>query len=107
MSVHTAFNLIMVAKPLNTIVGQPTTESMDQMMEKMVQVVTPVKTTAWDKLHGSLAWVLEDIDYATVTRQAVKLTGRLIQKLAVNPAIKGNTPQHELLRLQAETNDLK
>jgi hypothetical protein len=54
-------NLIMVAKVLNTIVRQPMTDSMDQMMEQMVQMVAPVKTTAWGGLHGHLALVLNDI----------------------------------------------
>jgi hypothetical protein len=39
-------NLIMAAKPLDTIIGQPTTKSMDGMMEQMAQMVTPVKTIA-------------------------------------------------------------
>jgi hypothetical protein len=97
----------MVAKLLNTIVGQPTIESMDQMTEQMAQMVVPVKTTAWGGLHGSLALVLDDVNYATVTCQAVKSTDRLVHPPAVNPAIKDNTPQCKLLRLQAETKDLQ
>ena len=65
---HAMVNLIMVAKPLNIIVGQPTTESMDRMMEQLAQMVAPVKTTAWGGLHGSLALVLDDTEYAIVTR---------------------------------------
>jgi hypothetical protein len=106
LSVHATVNLIMVAKLLNTIVGQPTTKSMDGMMEQMAQMVAPVKTTAWGGLHGSLALVLDNVNYATVTRQAVTSTNRLVQPLAVNPAIKDNTPQCKLLCLQAETKDL-
>jgi hypothetical protein len=71
LSVHAMVNLIMVAKPLKTIVGQPTTESMDWMMEQMAQIVAPVKTTPWGGLHGSLALVLDNVNYATVTRQAL------------------------------------
>jgi hypothetical protein len=71
LSVHATVNLIMAAKPLDTILGQPTTESMDRMMEQMVQMVAPVKTTAWGRLLGSLALILDDVDYTTVTRQAV------------------------------------
>jgi hypothetical protein len=40
-------------------------------------MVTLVKMTAWGRLHGSLALVLDDANYATVTRQAVELTNRL------------------------------
>ncbi len=70
-TVHTTVNLIMSAKPLDTIVGQPTTEAMDRMTEQMAQMVARVKTTAWGGLHGSLALVLDDTDYATITRNAV------------------------------------
>jgi hypothetical protein len=38
--------LIILAKPLNVIVIQPTTKSMDRMMEQIAQMVAPVKTTA-------------------------------------------------------------
>jgi hypothetical protein len=92
----------MAAKPLDTIVGQPTTKSMERMMEKMAQMVAPVKTTAWGRLHGSLALVLNDVDYATVTRRAVTLTTCLVQPPSVNPAIEDDTTQCELLRLQAD-----
>jgi hypothetical protein len=78
LSVHVKVNLIMVTKLLNTIVGQLTTKSMDPMMEQMVQMVTPVKKTAWGGLHGSLALVLDSVNYATVTRQAVTSTNRLV-----------------------------
>jgi hypothetical protein len=71
LSVHATVNLIMAAKPLDIIAGQPTTKSMDRMTKQMAQMVAPIKTTAWDGVHGSLALVLDDIDYATVTCRAV------------------------------------
>jgi hypothetical protein len=46
-SVHQTVSLIMSAKPLDVIVGQPTTKSMNKMTEQMAQMVTPIKTTAW------------------------------------------------------------
>jgi hypothetical protein len=54
-----------------------------------------------------LALVLGNVNYATVTRQAVKSVDRLAQPPVVNPAIKDNTPQCKLLHLQAETKDLQ
>jgi hypothetical protein len=77
LSVHQTVALIMSAKPLNVIVGQPTTESMDRMMEQMAQMVAPVKTTAWGGQRGSLALVLDDADYATVTKNIVTLAAPL------------------------------
>ena len=76
-SVHQTVALIMSAKLLDVIVGQPTTKSMDRMMEQMAQMVAPVKSTAWGSLHGSLALVLDNADYATVTKNIVTLSALL------------------------------
>ena len=97
----------MSAKPLDIIVGQPTTESMDRMTEQMAQMVAPVKTTAWGGLHGSLALILEDADYEIVTRGVITATNRVNQPPAVHPNIDDQTTQRELLRLQAETKNLQ
>ena len=106
-TVHSTVNLIMSAKPLDTIVGQPTTDAMDRMTEQMAQMVAPVKTTAWGGLHGSLALVLDDTDYATITRNAVTSTTRVNQPPAVHPDIDDQTSGRELLRLQAVTKQLQ
>jgi hypothetical protein len=62
---------------------------------------------AWGRLHGSLALVLDDVDYATVTHWAVTSTACLVQPPGVNPAIEDNTPQCKLLLLQADTKNLQ
>ncbi len=51
LSVHQTDALIMLAKLLDFIGGQPTTESMDRMTEQMAQMVAPAKTTTWSGLH--------------------------------------------------------
>jgi hypothetical protein len=106
-SVHATVNLIMAAKPLDVIVRQPTTASMDKMTEQMAQMVMPVKTTAWGGLHGSLALVLDDADYEIITKAVVKSTTRLGQPALVNPKINNTTSQLDLLTLQAETKRLQ
>jgi hypothetical protein len=75
--VHQMVALIMSAKLLNVIVGQPITKSMDRMMEQMAQIVAPVKTTTWGGLDGSLALILDDADYATVTKNIITLVAPL------------------------------
>jgi hypothetical protein len=95
-SVHAMVNLIMVAKPLDVIVGQPTTASMDKMTEQMAQMVTPVKTTAWGGLHVSLAIILDDADYEIIMKAVVKSTMRLGQPASVNPKINDTTTQLDL-----------
>jgi len=98
-SVHATVNLIMAAKPLDVIVGQPTTATMDKMTEQIAQMVAPVKTTAWGGLHGSLALVLD--------KAVVKDTTRLVQPDLVNPNITDSTSQRDLLTLQAKTKTLQ
>ncbi len=68
LSIHQTVSLIMSAKPLDVIVGQPTTESMNKTMEQTAQMVAPIKTTAWGGRHGLLALVLDDTDYKSITK---------------------------------------
>jgi hypothetical protein len=106
-SIHATVNLIMAAKPLNVIVGQPTTASMDKMMEQMAQMVAPVKTTTWGGPHGSLALVLDDADYKIITKAVVKSTTCLNQPALVNPKMNNTTSQLDLLTLQAKMKRLQ
>jgi hypothetical protein len=85
LSVHQMVALIMSAKSLDVIAGQPTTKSMDRMMEQMAQMVAPVKTTTWGGLHGSLAVVRDDADYATVTKNIITLAAPISKLTTINP----------------------
>ncbi len=96
----------MAAKPLNMIVGQPTTATMDKMTEQMAQMVAPVKATAWGGLHGLLALVLDNTDYKIITKAVVTSTAQLGQPGLVNPKIKDYASQVNLLTFQAETKKL-
>jgi hypothetical protein len=102
-SVHQTVALIMSAKPLDVIVGQPTTKSMDKMTEQIAQMVAPVKTTAWGGLHGSLALVLDDAGYATVTKNIIITLGAPLSKpTSINPKINKLSTPYEILTLQEE-----
>jgi hypothetical protein len=59
----------------------------------MARMVTPVKTTAWGSLHGSLALVLDDADYAMVTKNIVTLAAPLPKPTTINPKINKLTIQ--------------
>jgi hypothetical protein len=76
-SFHQMASLIMATKPLDVITRQPTTETMAKMVEQMAQMIASVKTTAWVGCHGSLALVLDDADYCSITK--------LISFIAVTP----------------------
>ena len=64
----------MAAKPLDIIVRQPTMETMSKMLEQMAQMVALVKTTTWGGHHGSLALVLDDVDYSSITKAKITST---------------------------------
>ncbi len=97
----------MPAKPLIVIVGQPTTKTMDRMMEQMAQMVAPVKTTAWGGLRGFLALVLNDRDYATVTKNTITLVASLSKLTTINPKINKLSTPYEILTLQEEMKTLQ
>jgi hypothetical protein len=105
-SVHQMVALIMLAKLLDVIIGQPTTKSMDRTTEQIAQMVAPVKTTAWGG-HGSLALVLNDMDYATVTKNIVTLVAPLSKPTTINPKINKLSTPYEILTLQEEMKTLQ
>jgi hypothetical protein len=106
-SVHQTVTLIMLAKPLDIIVGQPTTKSLDRMMQQIAQMVAPVKTTAWGSLHGSLALVLDDLDYAMVTKNITPSLAPLSKPTTINPKINKLSTPYEILTLQEEMKTLQ
>ena len=86
-SVHQTVSLIMVAKSLDVIIGQLTMETMNKMVEQMAQIVAPVKTTAWEGHHGSLAHVLDHADYSSVTKAKITSTKPVNQPDNINKGI--------------------
>ncbi len=71
-------------------------------MEQMAQMVALVKTTAWGGLHGSLALVFDDADYATVTKNIVTLVAPLSKPATINPKINKLSNPYVILTLQEE-----
>ncbi len=108
LSVHQTVALIMLEKLLNVIVGQPTTNSMDGMTEQMAQMVAPVKTTAWGGLHRSLALILNNAEYATVTnKNIVTMLAPLIKLTTINPEINKQSNPYEILTFQEKMKTLQ
>ena len=75
----------MSTKPLDGIVGQPTTETMNWMTEQMAQMVAPVKTIAWGGLHSLLALVLDDADFVLITNNMIKMVDALSNRCQSTP----------------------
>jgi hypothetical protein len=106
-SAHQTVAFIMLAKPLDVILGQPTTKSMDKMIEQMAQMVAPVKTTAWGGLHGSLALILNDADYAMVTKNIVTLLTTLSKLTTIDQKINELSNPYAILTLQEKMKTLQ
>ncbi len=99
-------SLIMAAKPLNVIIGQPTTETMNKMVEQMAQMVAPVKTTAWGGRHGSLTLVLNNADYSSITKARITSTMPVTQPDTINKGITATSTPLKILTFQEETKKL-
>ncbi len=67
----------------------------------------PVKTTALGGLHGSLALILDDGDYATVTKNILTLAAPLSKPTTINTKINGLSTPYEILTLQEEMKTLQ
>ncbi len=93
----------MAAKPLDAIVGQPTSDTMIKMVEQMAQMVAMVKTFVWGGLHGSLALVLDDANYTTITKSTITSTAPGAQPNAVNKTIIATLTPLKILTLQEKT----
>ena len=106
-SIHQTVSLIMAAKPLDIIVGQRTTETMNKIVEQMAQMVAPVKTTAWGGRHGSLALVLDDADYLSITKANITSTKPVNQTDTINKGITAASTPLEILTFQEETKTLQ
>ena len=106
-TVHQTVSLIMAAKPLDVIVGQPTTETMNKMVEQMAQKVALVKTTTWGGRHGSLALVLDDADYSSITKAKITSTTPVNQPDTINKSITATSTPLEILTFQEKTKKLQ
>jgi hypothetical protein len=107
LSIHQTVSLIMSAKPHHVIIEQPSTKSMNKMMEQMAQMVAPVKTTAWGGQHGLLTLVLDDTGYKSITKSTTQTTALVTQPDAINQGITDQSTQLKILTLQAETKTLQ
>ena len=97
----------MLDKPLNFIVGQPTTETMNKMVEQITQMVAPDKTTAWGRCHGSLALILDNVDYSSITKGNIVSTKPVTQPDTINKGIMLTSTPLKILTLQEDTKKLQ
>jgi hypothetical protein len=80
---------------------------MNKIVEQMAQMVAPVKTTAWGGCHGSLALVLDDADYLSITKANITSTTPVNQTDTINKGITTASTPLEILTFQEETKTLQ
>ena len=66
-TVYEAVRAIITPLPLDKIIGQPTTSTVNHLRQQIAKIAAAVKTTSWGGRHGHLALVLTDAEYRTVT----------------------------------------
>jgi hypothetical protein len=66
-TIYEAVRAIVSPMPLDKIVGQPTTSTVNHLRQQIAKIAAAVKTTSWGGRHGHLALVLNDAEYRTVT----------------------------------------
>ena len=90
----------MMALPLDIIVGQPTTQTMNLMTEQLAKMCAAVRTTAFGGKHGSLASVLDDQEYRAVTANASASTTPLAEPVAVSTTLTKEATPFDILQAQ-------
>eukprot|EP00804_Cyclotella_cryptica_P030012 CCRYP_013457-RA/>CCRYP_013457-RA protein AED:0.47 eAED:0.47 QI:0/0/0/1/0/0/3/0/169 len=86
-TVYKAVRAIVTPLPLDKIVGQPTTSTVNHLQQQIAKIAATVKTTRWGGRHGHLALVLTDAEYRTVTGNPDIVVDRL-----PTPPIASRTP---------------
>ncbi len=62
-AVYEAVRAIVAPLPLDKVVGQPTTSTVNHLQQQIAKIAAAVKTTSWGGRHGHLALVLTDAEY--------------------------------------------
>jgi hypothetical protein len=97
----------MMALPLDVVVGQPTTQTMNLMTEQLAKMCASVRTTAFGGKHGSLAAVIDNAEYRTVTTIASSSTTPLTEPAAVSKTLTKEATPYEILQAQESAQKAK
>jgi hypothetical protein len=66
-TVYKPVRAIVMPLPLDKIVGQPTTSTVNHLRQQIAKIAAAIKTTSWGGRHGHLALVLTNAEYRTIT----------------------------------------
>ena len=91
-----------LAKPIDKMVGHPSTTSHKNLVNQLAQAAGDIESKEWGGNHGTIALVLEDEPYQTLTGDPNLLTAWQDMPNAVHPDIDARTSKFELLTLQED-----
>ena len=87
-----------MAKPVNKMVGQPTTESTDLLGQQLSQAAGAVATNQWGRTSGCLALVLEHEPFKDATVLTNKVDGQTKPALVHKDTNKDSTAFDKLMK---------
>eukprot|EP00804_Cyclotella_cryptica_P027936 CCRYP_003833-RA/>CCRYP_003833-RA protein AED:0.57 eAED:0.47 QI:0/-1/0/1/-1/1/1/0/133 len=90
-TVYEAIRAIVTPLPLDKIIGQPTTSTVNHLQQQIAKIVAAVKTRSWGGRHGHLALMLIDAKYCTVTGNPDIAIDRLPMPLIVTMGLTNTT----------------
>ncbi len=70
-------------------------------------MVAPIKTTKWGGRHGSLALVLDNANYSSITKARIPSTTPITQLDAINKGITATSTPLKILTFQEKTKKLQ
>jgi hypothetical protein len=100
-SVRKEVKSIMEETTIDRIVGQPTTETVDNLEIQCAEMCASVETTEWGGEHGHLAMAIDETDYRPLSNIANFHYIKLTNPGNVHPNIDEDTTEFETLTIQA------
>ena len=90
-SVYEAVRAIITPLPLDKIIGQPKTSTVNHLRQQIAKIAAAVKTTSWGGRHGHVALVLTDAEYRSVTGNPDIVVDHLPTPPIVSTGLTNNT----------------
>ena len=102
-AIRDAVKMVMEGKPLDHMIGPPSTVKVDPMKEQMVKMMAGVRTTAWNNNKSEcLSRAFKDINLALATNGVLTIKVTLPFPESIYKDITNNTTQKDLHRLNRE-----
>ena len=88
---YKAVQAITAPLPLDKVIGQPMTSTVNHLWQQIAKIMAAVKTTSWGGQHGHLALVLTNAKYRSITGNPTIAVDRLPTPPIIAVGITNNT----------------